>query len=86
MDAATSADRVIYIVVSALVGLAMFAVAMWLGARREKLREERDAKVRAGERAFQTEQFGRIVTAIHGENILRIAAEELRLYRRNSGV
>ena len=83
MDA-TSPDRVVIVIVAALCIVAAFAVLFWLGERREKMREDRAAKIRAGERAFQTEQFGRVVTAIHGENVLRIAAEEARLYSRTT--
>ncbi len=73
------------VIIVTLIGVALFAVALWLGARRDAIRDAAALKIREADRAFRTEQIGRIVTAIHGENVLRIAAEEARLYRRNSG-
>lgn len=85
MDAATSPDRIVIIIVATLCGLAAFAVVYWIATMRERARGLDATKVRAADRAFMTEQFGRVVSAINNENVLRIAAEEARLYRRSVG-
>lgn len=72
------------IIVAVICGLGAFAVVYWIATMRERARGIDAGKIRASDRAFMTEQFGRVVTAINSENALRIAAEEARLYRRDS--
>ena len=83
MDAA-SPDRIVIVLIAALCGIAAFAVLFWLGERRDKIRELRDAKIREGERAFKREMMMLHCDAIRSESVARVAAEDARLYRRGS--
>lgn len=80
----TSPDRVIYIIVAALCGLALFAVVFYLGERRGRLRSADEKAIRMADRAFLAEQFGYVVKAIEVEGRARVKAEEARLYERRS--
>ncbi len=69
---------------AALCAIAAFAVLFWLGERREKMRDARDAKIREGDRAFQREMMMLRCDAMRSESVARVAAEEQRLFRRAS--
>lgn len=86
MDAATSPDRVLIVIVAGLCGAALLIVIFLLGERRERLRAEAALKIRESEHAFQRGLMLLHCDAIRAESVARIKAEEARLFERRGSI